>query len=85
MPLSVRLSPEEEAMLEAASQLTARSRSELVRQGVRELCQRLNRAPVSAADLGADLFDLGGLALEPDDSAKRAVYEQLAAKHGRAG
>ena len=44
MPLSVRLTNEEEALLDAAARQTARSRSALVRQAVRELCQRLVRA-----------------------------------------
>jgi len=35
MPLSVRFTPEEEALLEAASRQSTRSKSELVRQGVR--------------------------------------------------
>jgi hypothetical protein len=41
MPFSVRLTDQEEALLEAAARRTSRTKSELVREGVRELCLRL--------------------------------------------
>lgn len=85
MPLSVRLSPKENALLEAASRQTARSKSELVRQGVRELCQRLARGEKTPYDLGKGLFGAGSLAATPTDPVKRAVWEKLRAKHGRVG
>lgn len=85
MTLSVRLNPEEEALLEAAARQTARSKSELVRQGVRELCQRLARAEKTPFDLGADLFGAGAIASAPADPVKHATWEKLRAKHRRVG
>lgn len=85
MSLSVRLTPEEEALLDAASRQTARSKSELVRQGVRELCQRLARAEKTPFDLGKDLFGAGAIASAPNDPVKRAVWDKLNAKHRRVG
>ena len=51
MPLSVRLTNAEEALLDAAARRTARSRSALVRQAVREFCQ------LAFACLGLDYQD----------------------------
>jgi Arc/MetJ-type ribon-helix-helix transcriptional regulator len=85
MPLSVRLTPKEKALLETASRKTARSKSELVRQGVRELCQRLTRGEKTPYDLGKKLFGVGSMSAAPTDSIKRAVWEKLRAKHGRVG
>ena len=85
MPLSVRLSPEEETLLDAAARQTARSKSEIVRQGVRELCQRLAHAGKTPYDLGKDLFGAGMLAAAPAAPRKRAVQEKLRAKHRRVG
>ena len=85
MPLSVRLTNEEEALLDAAARQTARSRSALVRQAVRELCQRLVRADKTPFDLGKRLFGAGTLASAPTDPVKRAVWEKLVAKHRRVG
>ena len=83
MPLSVRLTPKEEALLEAASRQTARSKSELVREGVRDLCQRLARGGKTPYDLGKKLFGAGSLGVAPTDPIKRAVWEKLRDKHGR--
>jgi len=84
MPLSIRLSPEEEALLEAASRQCARSKSELVRQGTRELCQRLLRqTDRTPYELGQDLFGAGQLAEAPTDPIKRHIWEALHAKHRR--
>jgi hypothetical protein len=85
MPLSVRLTNEEEALLDAAARQTARSRSQLVRQAVRELCQRLARSEKTPYDLGKRLFGAGTLASAPKDPLKRAVWEKLIAKHRRVG
>ena len=85
MPLSVRLTSEEEALLDAAARQTTRSRSELVRQAVRELCQRLTRADKTPFTLGKRLFGAGKLAVAPADPGKRAVWEKLVAKHRRVG
>ncbi len=60
MSLSIQFTSEEEALLEAASRQSTRSKSELVRQGARELCRRLlqqdRRTPYQ---LGEDLFGVG--------------------------
>jgi len=85
MPLSVRLTPKENALLETVSRQTARSKSELVRQGVRELCQRLTREEKTPYDLGKKLFGVGSLGAAPTDPTKRAVWEKLRGKHGRVG
>ncbi len=85
MPLSVRLTNTEEALLDAAARRTARSRSELVRQAVREFCQRLARVDKTPFDLGKNLFGTGKLASAPSDPVKRAVWEKLRAKHRRVG
>ena len=85
MPLSVRLTNEEEALLDAAARQTARSRSALVRQAVRELCQRLARTDKTPYALGKRLFGAGKLAAGPTDPVKRAVWEKLVAKHRRVG
>jgi Arc/MetJ-type ribon-helix-helix transcriptional regulator len=86
MSLSVRFTPEEEALLEAASRQSTRSKSELVRQGVRELCQRLLKQDGQTPyELGRDLFGAGHLAEAPTDPAKRRVWEALRAKHRRLG
>ena len=81
MPLSVRLTAKEEALLEAVSRRTARSKSELVR----ELCQRLARGGKTPYDLGKKLFGAGSLGVAPTDPIKRAVWEKLRGKHGRVG
>lgn len=86
MSLSVQFTPEEEALLEAASRQFTRSKSELVRQGVRELCQRLlQQTDQSPYELGRDLFGAGHLADAPTDSTKRQVWEALRVKHRRLG
>ncbi len=85
MPLSVRLTTEEEALLDAAARQTARTRSAIVRQAVRELCQRLARADKTSYDLGERLFGAGALASAPADPVRRAVWEKLVAKHRRVG
>lgn len=86
MPLSILLTPEEDALLEAASRHSACSQSDLVRQSVRELCQRLlEQAESTPYELGRDLFGTGYLADAPTDPAKRQRWESLHAKHRRLG
>ena len=85
MPLSVRLTNEEEALLDAAARQTSRSRSALVRQAVRELCQRMTRGDMTPYTMGKRLFGVGALAPPPSDPVKRAVWEKLLAKHRRMG
>ncbi|MGB3917792.1 ribbon-helix-helix protein, CopG family [Thiothrix litoralis] len=85
MTISVRLPPEEQHMLEMVARRMGRGKSDLVRQAVRELCQRLsadNRTPYS---LGQDLFGAGSLAAAPTDPMKRQIWEKLRAKHHRMG
>lgn len=65
MRLSVRLNPEEERLLEKACQQSARSKTDIVRQGVREVCARIVRGDsgdMTPYELGADLFGAGDLA-----------------------
>ena len=82
MSLSVQFTPEEEALLEAASRQSTRTKGELVRQGVRELCQRLlEQDGQTTYELGRDLFGAGHLAEALTDPAKRRVWEALRAKH----
>lgn len=83
MPISVRLSAEEEALLEKASRRSSRSKSDIVKQGVREVCARIVRGEQSPFAMGKDLFGAGNLAPPPADPAKRAIWEKLNAKHGR--
>jgi len=83
MPLSVRLSPEEESLLEAVSRQTSRSKSQLARQAIQEFCARLRREEQSAFDLGADLFGQGSLAAPGQDAGKADLGEKLRAKHRR--
>lgn len=86
VPLSIQLSPDEEALLKAASRQCARSPNDLARQGVRELCQRLMRqADQTPYELGQDLFGAGQLAEAPTDPVKRQIWEFLHAKHRRLG
>ncbi|MFZ1829336.1 MAG: CopG family transcriptional regulator [Candidatus Competibacteraceae bacterium] len=87
MSLSIQFTPEEEALLEAAGRQATCSKSELVRQGVRELCQRLLQPPTdqSPYERGQDLFGAGHLAAAPTDPIKRQVWEALRVKHRRLG
>ena len=85
MTISVRLPPEEQHMLEVLARRVGRNKSDLMRQAVRELCQRLaadNRTPYS---LGQDLFGTGSPAPAPTDPMKRQIWEKLRAKHRRLG
>ncbi|MBM4199836.1 MAG: TraY domain-containing protein [Gammaproteobacteria bacterium] len=77
MRLSVRLNPEEERLLEKACQRSARSKSDIVRQGVREVCARIVRGDKTPYELGADLFGAGDLAGPPTDKTKRTVWKKL--------
>lgn len=86
MPLSIQFTPEEEALLEAASRQSTCSKSELVRQGARELCQRLlHQDRQTPYQSGQDLFGAGRLAEAPIDPIKRQIWEALSAKHRRLG
>ncbi|MBS3916861.1 MAG: ribbon-helix-helix protein, CopG family [Sulfuritalea sp.] len=84
MPLSIRLTPEEERLLEKACRRSTRSKSDIVRQGVREVCARIMRGDKTPYELGADLFGAGDLARPPADKMKRAVWEKLRDKHRHA-
>lgn len=85
MAFSVRLSPHEESILEKTAKRLGRSKSDLTRQAVKELCQRLAHEDQSAYSLGKDLFGAGSLAEAPDDPLKKQVWEKLRAKHGYTG
>ena len=82
MTLSVRLSVEEEALLEKTARRIGRSKSELARQAVYELCQKLSQAERSPHSMGEDLFGVGQLAEAPTEPLKKQIWEKLRAKHG---
>lgn len=84
--LSVQLSPEEQALLETAAQYTGLPQNELMRQAVRELCQKIMQAKQPTAtpyELGKDLFEKGRLAQRPTDPLKAKIWEKLHEKHRR--
>lgn len=81
MTLSVRLSSEDEQLLAASARRLGRPKSELVRQAIQELCQKLRQEERSAYALGEDLFGTGKLAEAPKDPMKKAIWEKLCAKH----
>lgn len=83
MPLSIRLTAEEEALLERACRRSTRSKSDIVKQGVREVCARIVRGEKTPFERGGGLFDAGDLAGPPADPSKRAAWERLRVKHGR--
>ena len=85
MTLSVRLSANEEHLLDITARRLGRSKSDLARQAVAELCQRLGPHIQSPYDLGKDLFGTGELALPPSDPMKRQIWEKLRDKHGYLG
>jgi hypothetical protein len=85
MPFTVHLTAEEEALLNRACRQSSLSEDELIRQSIRELCERLERTPPTAYELGRDLFGAGHLADAPTDPAKHQIWEILHAKHGRLG
>ncbi len=74
MTLSVRLPPEEENLLEKTARRLGRSKSDLARQAVHDLCQKLTQEEQSAYALGADLFDAGELADTPTDPLKKKIW-----------
>lgn len=81
MTLSVRLSVDDERLLEASARRLGRPKSDLVRQAIQELCQKLRQEEYSAFSLGEDLFDAGLLADAPSDPMKKAIWEKLRVKH----
>lgn len=85
MTLSVRLPPEEENILEKTARRLGRSKSDLARQAVHDLCQKLAQEEHSAYAIGKDLFDVGELAKAPTDQLKQQIWEKLQHKHGYAG
>jgi len=85
MVLSVRLSLEEEKLLEETAQRLGRGKSDVARQAVRELCRKLGRDAQSPFDIGEELFDAGALAVAPVDPLKRQVWKKLREKHGYLG
>ncbi len=82
MTLSVRLTADEEMFLEKTARRLGRSKSDLARQAVHELCQKLVQEERSPYTLGADLFGAGELANAPADPLKRKIWESLRDKHG---
>jgi len=83
MTLSVRLPPEEESILEKTAYRLGRSKSDLARQAVHELCQKLAQEEHSAYAIGKNLFGVGELAKAPsDDPLKQKIWKKLQYKHG---
>lgn len=82
MTLSIQLPPEEQALLETLAQRTGRQQNGLMRQAVRELCQKmlLEQEAATPYELGKDLFETGHLAPAPSHPLKRNVGE-VALKH----
>lgn len=85
MTLSVRLSPDEEKLLEITAKRLGRSKSDLARQAVHELCKKLAMDEHTPYSLGQDLFGAGELSEPPNDALKRQVWEKLRVKHGYLG
>lgn len=86
MSFTLRLTAEEEALLNRLSRQSACSQDELIHQSIRDYCERLLEptAP-SAYETGQGLFGAGYLADAPTDPTKRKIWEQLHAKHRRLG
>ncbi len=85
MTLSVRLSSSEENLLDKTARRLGRSKSDLARQAVNELCQKLIQKDQSPYDMGQDLFEAGRLAEPPSDPLKRKIWEKLRGKHSHLG
>jgi len=82
MTLTVRLSSEDETLLEKTARRVGRSKRDLARQAVHELCQKLIQEERSPYSLGQDLFGAGELAKAPTDPLKKQIWEKLRVKHG---
>ena len=82
MTLSVRLSEEDENLLDIASQRLGRNKSELVRRAVHEFCQKLTLENQSAYSMGKELFDKGVHSEAPTEPLKKQIWEKLHVKHG---
>ena len=81
MTLSVRLSEEDENLLEIAACNLGKNKSELVRQAVHDFCQKLSFEKTSAYSMGEELFDQGVLSNAPTDPLKQQIWEKLHAKY----
>lgn len=85
MALNVRLSPDDEHLLEITAKRLGRSKSDLARQAVQELCKKLVQEERSSYSIGMDLFDAGELSAPPSDPTKKQIWEKLHAKHRKLG
>ena len=85
MTLSVRLSEEDESLLEIAAHSLGKNKSELVRRAVHEFCQKLTFEKQSAYSMGKELFDKGELSKVPTQPLKKQIWEKLHVKHGYIG
>ena len=85
MTLSVRLPASDENLLEKVAQQLGKSKSDLVRQAVHELCEKLTQSERTAYSMGVDLFDAGKLAQPPSDPLKKQIWEKLNAKYSNMG
>lgn len=77
MNLSIELSLEEERLLEQATKQLGYSKSDIVRQAIHELCQKIKKEADSPYSSGEDLFGMVKLADAPSDSMKKHVWEKL--------
>ena len=85
MILSVQLSTEEEIFLEQTARLLGCSKSDLARQAIQELCQKLNKEADSPYSSGEELFGMGKLADASSDPMTKQIWEKLRAPHGYVG
>ena len=85
MTLSVRLSEEDESLLEITAHRLGRNKSALVRQAVHELCHKLIHEEQSAYSMGKELFDQGVLSEAPTKPLKKQIWKKLHVKHGYIG
>lgn len=85
MTISVRLSPDDERLLKDVARQLGKNKSDLVRQAIQELCNKVVRKQRTPFELGEELFEAGLLAEPPLDPLKRKIYDSLSAKHGRLG
>ncbi|MDO4231330.1 MAG: DUF1778 domain-containing protein [Lautropia sp.] len=88
MGISLRLSAEEEALLERAASQLRLSKSEFVRRSITSYAASVIPAEQRAAEIDALYIGQGGGLRDPsevDNPQKRAVLQRLRKKHGYAG
>ncbi|MEY3219189.1 MAG: hypothetical protein RIT27_546 [Pseudomonadota bacterium] len=81
MATLIQFLPEEQALLETTAQRLGCSQSDLIRQAVLGLCQKMLQKTPTPYSLGEDLFEMGDFALPPTDQLKYQIWEKLRVKH----